>query len=413
MSEHTFQPGRDEPYLTADQPGVGGEIKRYDADFVVEEQPLYAASGEGTHTYFVLEKQGCTTLDALQQIARALGRAPRDLGYAGLKDAHGITRQWVSIEHCDAARVAALELPQLRVLEVTRHTNKLKLGHLASNRFTIAIRTSHPEAEARAAAVLDVLQQRGVPNYFGTQRFGARLDNAAIGEAVLRGDYDEALALMLGRPGPDDRSQLRRARTLFDQGEYDEAARVWPGAFRDPARACAALAHGASAVQAWRCVQHSLRRLYVSAAQSALFNQVLAERLVERDAFDRLLTGDLAYLHRNGACFRVEDAAVEQPRCAAFEISPSGPIFGTRMKSPAGEAAEVEQRVLERAGLTFDQKRTRDGISVEGTRRALRVPLGEAGLEASADEHGPKLVLRFALPPGAYATNVTREICKA
>ena len=95
----------DLPYVTRDLPGVGGAIKRYDEDFIVEELPRYEASGEGTHIYFQIEKRGLTTPAAIRLIAEALGRRPQEIGYAGLKDAHSVTRQMLSIEHINPAKV--------------------------------------------------------------------------------------------------------------------------------------------------------------------------------------------------------------------------------------------------------------------------------------------------------------------
>ena len=404
-------PCADLPCLSASLPGVGGVIKQYDEDFVVEELPRYEACGEGTHTFFMIEKQGLTTLEAQRLVAQALGRRQQDIGYAGLKDAHGLTRQVMSVEHVEPERVMGLALARLRVLWVKRHTNKLKLGHLAGNRFALKLRRTEPQRRERAEAILTLLSQRGVPNYFGPQRFGARGDNAWIGRAVLRGDYEEALALVLGRPGPVDHGEVHRARTLFDEGRVEEAARTWPGSFRDQIRLCRAyLKTPGNALQAWRAVNHTLRKLYVSALQSALFNQVLAERI---DGIDAVQTGDVAWKYRNGACFLVEDATVEQPRCAAGEISPTGPIFGARMKTAGGEPGQREQLVLEQAQVSFEKKRTADGIRVEGTRRPLRVLLQDPALEEGTDERGPFLQVSFALPPGSYATCVTRELCKA
>lgn len=202
------------PFLTVDLPGVGGAIKRYDEDFIVEEIPLYPANGKGTHTYFVIEKRGLTTLAAIRQIARSLGRNPRDIGYAGLKDAHGITQQRLSLEHVDPAVIESLELGRIRVLSVTRHGNKIKLGHLTGNRFTIKVRDTVESPLGPAEPIMDVLLSRGVPNYFGPQRFGARGDNALIGRAVLLDNYDDAIALILGRPGPGDHGKVREARTV-------------------------------------------------------------------------------------------------------------------------------------------------------------------------------------------------------
>ena len=121
-----------------------------------------------------------------------------------------------------------------------------------------------------------------------------------------------------------------------------------------------------------RTVDERLRRLWVSALQSRIFNDVLARR-VEGGSFDRLLDGDLAYKHDNGACFLVRSAADEQPRCEAFEVSPSGPLFGYRMSLPEGEALRVEQEAFDAAGLSAQDFRSRAIGKVKGARRPLRV----------------------------------------
>ncbi len=398
------------PYLTGDLPGIGGEIKRYNEDFVVEEIPRYPASGDGTHTYFVIEKSGTTTLAAIQLIARGLGRAPHEIGYAGMKDAHGVTRQTLSLEHIPPERVSALELRNIRVLSVTRHTNKIKLGHLAGNRFEIRVRGARDGAEADARAILDRLTTRGAPNYFGPQRFGARGDNALVGRAVLREDYAEAVAVILGRPMAHERNDIREARRLFDEGRYREAAEAWPRAIPDQAKLARVYAGcGGDARKSWRAVSHTLRKLYLSALQSDLFNQVLARRI---ESLDVVELGDFAYKHDNGACFRVTDPEAELPRCARIEISPTGPIFGRRMSRAEGRPGEIEAEVLRESGLPEDCFESREAGKLDGGRRPLRVPLGEPSLSTGEDEHGAYLLLRFALPSGAYATSVMRELCR-
>ncbi|HEX5774206.1 MAG TPA: tRNA pseudouridine(13) synthase TruD, partial [Geomobilimonas sp.] len=109
-------------YLTANIPGTGGIIKESPEDFQVTELPLYLPCGTGEHTYAEIEKRGVPTLDALRRIARALEVSDRDLGYAGMKDARGITRQTVSIPRVDPQRVLDLELPGIKVLTAMRHT---------------------------------------------------------------------------------------------------------------------------------------------------------------------------------------------------------------------------------------------------------------------------------------------------
>ena len=398
------------PYLTADLPGVGGVIKRFDEDFCVTEVPLYPASGEGTHLYLTIKKRGLTTLDAIRRIGRALDVAPRQIGYAGLKDAHAVTRQRISVEHVAEERIAELDLPGIEVISVERHTNKIKLGHLAGNRFCIRIRETTADPLPRVAAIMAVLEKRGSPNYFGPQRFGVRGDNARSGTAVLGDDYDEAIAMMLGRPTSADRPDIRKARALFDEGRYEEAAAAWPGRFSDQKRLVVTyMRSGRDARKAWMATAHPLRKLLISAVQSELFNQVLARRI---DEIDRLHLGDLAWKHANGACFRVEDVAVEQPRCDAFEISPTGPLFGKSMTEPEGAPAEMESSILAKSGLTLKHFRPQGGVRLDGARRPLRIPLLEPSAQAGRDDAGTYIELQFTLPPGAYATCVTREVCK-
>jgi tRNA pseudouridine13 synthase len=401
---------RELPYLTAAIPGIGGRIKVRPEDFVVDEVPLYAASGEGTHTYFRIEKIGLATMQAVQQIARALGRPAYDIGYAGLKDADAVTRQWLSVEHVDPARVQSLEVPRIRVLEVSRHGNKLRLGHLAGNRFRIKVRDVDPARVDQARSTMDVLARRGVPNYFGAQRFGARGDTWMIGRAFLRGDYAEALALMLGKPGQHDYGQVRRARELFEAGDYEGAARTWPYPFFNEKRLCRmVIKYKGNAERIFRAVDKQMRRFYVSAYQSQLFNQVVAARL---ETIDQVMAGDLAWKHANGAVFKVEDPAVEQPRCDAFEISPTGPLFGHRMSKAEGQPGAMEQSLLGGEDTNPDEWREGPNHKVRGGRRPLRFRPQEPQVEAGQDDAGSYIELAFLLEPGCYATTVLREICK-
>jgi len=400
----------DLPYLTRDVPGLGGRLKVRREDFVVEEIPLYEPCGSGTHVYFRIEKVGLPTMQAVHQIARALGVAARHIGYAGLKDANAVTVQTLSLEHADPARIEKLDLPHIRVLDVSRHTNKLKLGHLKGNRFRIRLREVDVARIDDARSILDVLVRRGVPNYFGPQRFGLRGDTWQIGRALLRGDYAEALACMLGRPSDRDRGDVRRARTLFDEGDYLAAAEAWPYPMRHERRVCKAMAKArGDATRAVRALDAQMRKFYVSAFQSYLFNQVVARRI---DALDRLQVGDLAWRHPQGAVFRVENLEAEQPRCDAFEISPTGPLYGAKMQLPAGLLGQIERDVLAEAGLTLESWRQERDRKTRGARRPLRFQPHEAHVHAGRDDAGPYLELTFMLESGCYATAVLREICK-
>ncbi|MGE3182188.1 MAG: tRNA pseudouridine(13) synthase TruD [Phycisphaerae bacterium] len=395
------------PRLFEDFTRGAGTIKLDYEDFEVEEIPLYEPSGEGTHSYFLLEKRGLNTTQAINNIAQALGAQRRDFGYAGRKDSRAVTRQWVSIEHVPAAQLQRLQIPRIEILDVQMHRNKLKLGHLKGNRFRIRVRQTQVHRLEEFRGKLDELARIGVPNYFGPQRFGARGDNADVGRAVLTGDWDEALDLILGCPDERDFGDILQARRLYEKGDYESARSRWPGMFVDQRRALKTLATTGKKKRAFQAIDRSAIRFYVSALQSALFNQVVAMRLplglhVMRD-------GDLAWRHPQGAIFAVPDAAKEQPRADTFEISPTGPLFGHRMTTPEGLAATQEAAVFENAGLPPEAFQGGKGRA-EGGRRPLRFPVHEPKVTLGADDRGPYLELQFELPRGCYATALLREL---
>ncbi|MBL9078738.1 MAG: tRNA pseudouridine(13) synthase TruD [Planctomycetes bacterium] len=322
-----------------------GRYKVVPEDFEVEEVPAYEPCGRGDHVWLWVEKRSLSTLDLLHELAVALDRDEREFGIAGLKDAQAVSRQWVSLEHADEARCAAAAGERFRVLRTSRHGNKLRMGHLHGNRFGIVLRSTRPEDLATAQAALAELEQLGVPNYFGEQRFGKRGANLQKGLDVLRGNARAFAA--------------RMPRRVFG--------------------------------------------LVVSAVQSEVFNRVVAAR---RDRVHELLPGDLAFLHRNGAVFPVEDLAREQPRAARFELSPTGPMPGPEMPEPAGEPLAIEREALAALELAPDAFHRLPFRLARGERRPLRVPV--EGATASAHDGGLKLT--FTLPRGAYATAVLREL---
>ena len=398
------------PYLTDQLPGLGALVKQRPEDFQVEEVPQYLCCGQGDHTYFWVEKTGITTLELVRRLARHLNRKERDFGYAGLKDSRAVTRQRMSLEHIEPKILLDLALPNVKILSVDRHTNKLKLGHLAGNKFVIKLRRVESYGKQVAEECLQILQKRGVPNYFGLQRFGVRGDSWIMGKAIIGEDPKEFVDQFCGRPAPQDRDMVRRARELYDKGEFELASEVWPGYFRDAKRACRILAGNKSSYpRAFAAIDTKLKRLFVSAYQSYLFNDVLARRIRE---IDRLEPGDLACKHVNGAVFLVEDAPVEQARADGFEISPTGPLFGYRIRLAEGRPGQVEQEVLTAEALALDDFRKPKGHKVKGSRRPLRVRIKDLAIETGADEHGEFLLLTFEMPSGAYATAVLRELMK-
>ena len=393
-------------YLTAETPGSGGVIKESPEDFLVEEVPLYHPCGEGEHTYAVIEKRGVTTLEALRRIARALRVSDRDIGYAGMKDAVGVTRQTISVPRVPPEQVAALELPGIRVLSAVLHRNKLRVGHLAGNRFRVRVRGVAADALARAEAVLAILGERGVPNYFGPQRYGVQGNSHLVGHALVQRDYRAAVDRIIGDPAAVRDDRWREAIEAYRRGDIAESLRIFPGHCRTERDILQRLAGRPDGFEkAFHAVHPRLKKLYLSAFQSALFDRLLDGRLA---GFDRVLEGDLAWKHDNGACFLVTDAVAEAARAQAFEVSPTGPLFGFRMRFPEGEPRVMEEALLEGEGLTLESFNLPGGLGMEGERRPLRVPLGEPEVQMGAEG----LLLSFTLPRGAYATSVLREIMK-
>ena len=391
-------------YLTAGLPGTGGRQRRCLEDFVVHEIPSYRPSGGGQHTLFEIEKRGLTTHSVIEAIAGELGIPSRRIGFAGLKDRQAITRQHLSIEGVSPDRVSALQLRNVTVLWAERHRNRLKIGHLRGNRFLIRIRDVSPGALGRARRILEVLQTRGVPNGFGYQRFGVRRNTHLLGQNILTRDSGEFFHLFLGSPLDQDSAEIRLARQAFDSGDLNAALALWPRGVKPEWAALATLARTGDTASALDRIPKQLKRLYVSAYQSVLFNRLLTSRL---GTIDRLYTGDLAIKHDNGAFFLVQDAETEQPRADRLEISPSGPLFGYKGRLGEGIPGSEERRMLADARIDMEDWRLPSRLGTKGGRRAYRVPMSDVEL---AEDDG--LVIGFTLPAGSYATSVLAEVMK-
>ena len=312
----------DLPYLTAALPGTGGVLRTVPEDFVVDEVPAYPPSGAGDHVFVRIEKRGLTTAQAVQRISRTLGVGERDVGVAGMKDRHAVTRQWLSLPPpVTPEQALALELEDVRVLEAARHAHKLRTGHVRANRFVLRVRGVVPDAAARAQAIMGVLARPpGAPNFYGEQRFGREGDNAARGREMLAG----------GKPPRDKK----------------------------------------------------LARLLVSALQSELFNAWLTARMTD-GLYARVLAGDVLR-KLGGGMFTCEDAATDEARLLAGELVVTGPMFGDKMRAAAGDAGAREDAILAAAGLARDSFASVRAIA-EGTRRDASIQVGEPSVAADGE----------------------------
>lgn len=323
------------------RPVATGRLRSVPEDFRVDEELGFEPDGSGEHLLLQVRKRNTNTEWLARQIARIAGVRPRDVSYAGLKDRHAVTSQWFSIhlpgrEDPDWSELGS---DDVHLLRAARHGRKLRRGALELNRFTITVRELKGDSEELGER-LAAIAARGVPNYFGAQRFGRGYAN------------------------------LDRARALF------EGARE-----RD---------------------RHK-RGLYLSAARSFLFNEVLSRR-VEEGCWDALLPGECAMLAGSRSFFvaSAPDADLAA-RLASGDIHPSGPLWGRGELPSRDAAAELERSVVGEYPL-FTEGLERAGLEQE--RRPLR--LVPAGFEWTLEEN--TLELRFTLPAGAFATSVLREL---
>lgn len=330
------------PLLTTDLAGIGGHIKTQPEDFEVEEVPAYQPCGQGEFLYLWVEKRGLGAEYFLRTVARRLEIPADQVGAAGLKDRHAVTRQWLSVPASVEPSLSRLDGDGIRLLDVGRHGNKLKPGHLRGNHFRILVRQPVADATDRLVLLVERIRTLGLPNFYGSQRFGRDGETLRLGLDLLAG----------------------RDRKL--------------SAF--------------------------LRRLALSAAQSALFNHHVAARMAD-GVLRQVLEGDVMMKWPYGGMFVATDLETEQSRLQAREIIPGGPMFGKKMFPAAGEAARREQRTLEEAGLDLAAFRG-FGKLLSGTRRYVFVYVDD--LQAEGTEEGVRL--SFTLPAGSYATVLLREL---
>ncbi|MCA8991111.1 MAG: tRNA pseudouridine(13) synthase TruD [Planctomycetaceae bacterium] len=347
------QPELELPYYSPTSLRVGGAFKQSPEDFEVEEIPAYLPSGEGEHRYLWIEKTNVAAEQLVRHIAQTLGIRRDDVGVAGLKDRQAVTRQWISVPFAEEQDLEQLSTPNIRVLSESRHRNKLKTGHLKGNKFTLWLRDVSPDAESHLPQLVDFINANGVPNYFGDQRFGRDGETLELGMNLLKGTATP--------------KSIPFSRRKF------------------------------------------LLRLALSAVQSQLFNELLAERIRTQSVSD-VVEGDVMEVAASGGLFLVDDVEEARQRVASGEILTTGPLFGAKMKFPSGVTRERELAVLEAHGLSLEDFNRFPKLT-RGARRSLLIRPHEVVGEYVAAENSVRL--SFDLPSGSYATIVLREFTKS
>lgn len=318
-------PGRDLklieiPFETDDVGPIKGRVKSRPEDFLVDEEPAYELCGNGDHLYIQVEKKGWSMERLLLHLREALDLSQAEIGYAGLKDKHAVTRQWLSVPARCEERLAKVDCGAVRLLATNRHTNKLRTGHLRGNRFNILLRGASAEHVEAVRAVTSRLAERGMVNIFGNQRFGQNLESARVGRDVVAG------AMKI--------SAMSRMKRKFS----------------------------------------------ISSIQSYLFNLYVRERM-ELESMRRVFAGDIMKKRDTGGLFMAEDVVEVQARLDAGQLVVTGPIFGRKMVQAGGEAGRLEIATMARIGMnhySFDSFHSYGA----GTRRPLLIFPEEMEVEA-------------------------------
>ncbi|WP_417614212.1 tRNA pseudouridine(13) synthase TruD [Oceanisphaera sp.] len=268
------------------QPECSGRLKAVPEDFIVREDLGFLPCGEGEHILLHIRKRGQNTQWVARELARLAGVAQRDVTWAGLKDRHAVTEQWFGVHLPGKAEpdFSSLESDDVQILACARHNKKLKTGALKGNWFELTV--TELSSQASLASRLAAISERGVPNYFGDQRFGHHF-----------GNLDQARAMFNGR----------------------------------------------------RIKDRNKRSLYLSAARSYLFNLAASMRLAA-GLGEQLLAGDCLMLAGTQSFFTLnEDNPLDdamQARFAEGDVRISAPMWGRGRLPSAEVAAELEQSAL-------------------------------------------------------------------
>ena len=384
---------------------IAGLIKQNVDDFIVEEIPLYEPCGEGEHLYICIQKTNMSHDQLIRRVAAEFGVSIGAVGYSGRKDLRAVTRQSLSVHLPRHKPEIPNTIGNIKVLSSSWHTNKLRLGHLSGNRFIVRIREIDPSSSPVLQERMVQLCEFGLCNYFGPQRFGNNRNNHKLGLALVLEDWQELVTLLLS----GDEHHHKYAM----DGHYKQALYSWPFGQPVERNVLESLENGNANKEACGTIPRTLRKLWVNSLQSAMFNKVLSMR-VENGTWNKLLTGDLVWNHDGGGrtFFAKEEELFSddlQTRLTQLAVSPSGPLWGAKMRRPSGEVLELENEVIKSFGLEESHV---TGLSkfADGARRPLRVGIVHPNISSGIDEHGKYIQANFDLPAGSYATTLLQQL---
>ena len=425
-------------YLTKTK-GIGGKIRRKLEDFIVEELLLNGAiarikpkigeiGGEGSHLLCILVKKNWDTLLIIREIARRLGVDPKIVKYAGLKDAKAITAQHISIRGVKPEQILKLNIKNAEITPIALVKKPVSSQALLGNRFTITIREIDQERveveEGIAQTMEEISTYGGMANFFSYQRFGAfRPITHLVGRQIVKGNYEEAVRILLAYVSPYETENVRKAREfLAETWDYSGALKLMPKSLYYERIALKWLAsHPNDYYGCLKRLPTKLLRLFVHAYQAYLFNKFLSQRLVQMDEPHMPRPGDyIALLDQRGLPHtyltarkaelnKLKNLVKEGKACLAL------PLIGTKQTTSSGEQGEIEREILEQEEIepnNFKVAGFPEARSLGGLRPAF-TPIKDFQVVSVYQERGKtQAKIQFTLIKGSYATTLLREIMK-
>ncbi|MFH1285987.1 MAG: tRNA pseudouridine(13) synthase TruD [Candidatus Micrarchaeota archaeon] len=387
-------------------PGIRGKLKQTPEDFLVEEIAPWgevleigkqisresASEENGEFLHFVLQKKNWNTAQAMGAVARAAHASPKRFNYAGTKDRNAITTQRAS---AFALEKLDISVKDIQILGQWRAKEKVRLGDLLGNRFTITLRGVCSDAEARVEKIAGELQ--GVfPNYFGEQRFGSiRRNTHLVGKEMVRGDFKSAVLNYLTYVDENEEESAKIARkNLAETLDYARALNEFPQHLKYERTMLMRLAkEPKDFVNAMRLLPRGISLLFIHAYQSALFNELLSER-VREGSLNELGEGE-------------HFCALSSYGFPEAEIKGESKFLAMRLIGYDTKLNERERALLERECILTENFKIRSfpELGSKGSWKCALAPLKNFVSEA----HEESMLFKFELPSGSYATMALRE----
>ena len=414
--------------------GVGGVIKEKPEDFktweilvngldarrAYEEWREYRA-GYGDLTLCVLKKVGIDTIRASSIISRALGVKPKMIGFCGIKDKMSISWQFITTPR-GAMSPDGLEIDKIIDVKPVEDTgSKLTSRSLLKNVFEIRIRHARIDADEVERCV-EELKARGVPNFYGHQRFGiTRPITAIVGKLIMEDRLEEAVKAFLSAYSPLEGEENRLARmNLRKSWDLEDSLNTFPKGLRYETEIMKYLVEKPrDYAGALRTLPLRLRRLMVESVAALAFNKalsrILAEgRLMEPELGDYVIPLTLGGRPEQDRYIRVRSENLETVKrlLKMRRLVIALPVPGYLSNIPRSWKGEVLREALEELGIELNMFRVRSlpETSTRGTLRPIIVPRWSIEILSHTED---ELLLKLSLPPGSYATIVLREIMKS